>query len=172
MINPELLFISFVFLLLVGTAFWIKTPKIAVPLGIIYLVFIISNTGDSRTKLKDENLEDSYRDNNQLLENQNYDKSKGISNNILVEPVEPKLEPKPLTFDSGRTKKQKERIAIAEKSFSIEKDKVIIDKNIEKNTKNKIRSDLTVKDIKTGEELTANYNLYTYPKTGVGLQMI
>ena len=23
-----------------------------------------------------------------------------------------------------------------------------------------------------GEELTANYNLYTYPKTGVGLQMI
>jgi len=23
-----------------------------------------------------------------------------------------------------------------------------------------------------GEEITANYNLYTYPKTGVGLQMI
>tara|TARA_B100000686_G_scaffold201801_1_gene208727 strand:- start:922 stop:1362 length:441 start_codon:yes stop_codon:yes gene_type:complete len=31
---------------------------------------------------------------------------------------------------------------------------------------------ITTKDIKTGEELTANYNLYTYPKTGVGLQMI
>ena len=31
---------------------------------------------------------------------------------------------------------------------------------------------ISVKDIKTGEELTANYNLYTYPKTGVGLQMI
>ena len=31
---------------------------------------------------------------------------------------------------------------------------------------------ITVKDIKTGQELTANYNLYTYPKTGVGLQMI
>ena len=28
------------------------------------------------------------------------------------------------------------------------------------------------KDIKTGQEVTANYNLYTYPKTGVGLQMI
>ena len=25
-------------------------------------------------------------------------------------------------------------------------------------------------DIKAGQELTANYNLYTYPKTGVGLQ--
>ncbi len=31
---------------------------------------------------------------------------------------------------------------------------------------------VSVKDIKAGEELTANYNLYTYPKTGVGLQMI
>ena len=164
MINPELLFISFVFLLLVGTAFWIKAPRIVVPLGIIYLVFIISNTGDTRTSLENENLEDNYRENNQLLENQNYDKSKGISNNILVEPVEPKLEPKPLTFDSGRTKKQKERIAIAEKSFSIEKDKVIIDKNIEKNTKNKIRSDLTVKDIKICKSI--------YKRTPVGSDVV
>ena len=31
---------------------------------------------------------------------------------------------------------------------------------------------ITIKDIKAGEEITANYNLYTYPKTGVGLQMI
>jgi len=31
---------------------------------------------------------------------------------------------------------------------------------------------ISVKEIKAGEELTANYNLYTYPKTGVGLQMI
>ena len=31
---------------------------------------------------------------------------------------------------------------------------------------------VTAKDVKAGDELTANYNLYTYPKTGVGLQMI
>ena len=31
---------------------------------------------------------------------------------------------------------------------------------------------VSIKDIKSGEELTANYNLYTYPKTGVGIQMI
>ena len=30
---------------------------------------------------------------------------------------------------------------------------------------------VSVRDIKVGEELTANYNLYTYPKTGVGIQM-
>ena len=29
---------------------------------------------------------------------------------------------------------------------------------------------VAIKDIKTGQELTANYNLYTYPKTGVGIQ--
>ena len=31
---------------------------------------------------------------------------------------------------------------------------------------------ISIKDIKAGQEVTANYNLYTYPKTGVGLQMI
>ena len=29
---------------------------------------------------------------------------------------------------------------------------------------------ISIKDIKKGEELAANYNLYTYPKTGVGFQ--
>ena len=29
---------------------------------------------------------------------------------------------------------------------------------------------ITLRDIKAGEELTANYNLYTYPKTGIGIQ--
>ena len=31
---------------------------------------------------------------------------------------------------------------------------------------------VTTRDIKSGDEITANYNLYTYPKTGIGLQMI
>ena len=31
---------------------------------------------------------------------------------------------------------------------------------------------ITTKDIKAGEEITANYNLYTYPKTGIGIQML
>ena len=29
---------------------------------------------------------------------------------------------------------------------------------------------VSIKDIKVGQELTANYNLNTYPKTGIGLQ--
>ena len=31
---------------------------------------------------------------------------------------------------------------------------------------------VTIRDIKAGEELAANYNLYTYPKTGIGIQML
>ncbi len=31
---------------------------------------------------------------------------------------------------------------------------------------------ISTKDIRAGEELTANYNLYTYPKTGIGIQML
>ena len=31
---------------------------------------------------------------------------------------------------------------------------------------------VSIKEIKAGEELCANYNLYTYPKTGVGIQML
>jgi SET domain-containing protein len=29
---------------------------------------------------------------------------------------------------------------------------------------------ISIKDIKAGDEITANYNLYTYPKTGIGVQ--
>ena len=31
---------------------------------------------------------------------------------------------------------------------------------------------VSIKDIKPGDELTANYNLYTYPKTGIGVQAL
>ena len=31
---------------------------------------------------------------------------------------------------------------------------------------------ISIKDIKAGDEVTANYNLYTYPKTGIGIQKI
>ena len=31
---------------------------------------------------------------------------------------------------------------------------------------------VSIRDIKAGEELTAIYNLYTYPKTGIGIQML
>ena len=42
--------------------------------------------------------------------------------------------------------------------------------NLYPNVVGKFMFIVSVRDIKAGDELTANYNLYTYPKTGVGLQ--
>jgi len=42
--------------------------------------------------------------------------------------------------------------------------------NLYPNVQGKYMFIVSIRDIKEGEELTANYNLYTYPKTGVGLQ--
>ena len=42
--------------------------------------------------------------------------------------------------------------------------------NLYPNVEGKYMFIVSTRDIKAGEELTANYNLYTYPKTGVGLQ--
>ena len=42
--------------------------------------------------------------------------------------------------------------------------------NLYPNVKGKYMFIVSTRDIKAGEELTANYNLFTYPKTGIGLQ--
>ena len=42
--------------------------------------------------------------------------------------------------------------------------------NLDPRTDAKYMFLVSTKDIKTGEEITANYNLYTYPKTGTGIQ--
>ena len=43
-------------------------------------------------------------------------------------------------------------------------------KNLYPNVEGNYMFLVSTRDIKSGEELTANYNLYTYPKTGIGLQ--
>ena len=42
--------------------------------------------------------------------------------------------------------------------------------NLYPNVEGKYMFIVSIRDIKAGEELTANYNLYTYPKTGIGIQ--
>ena len=43
-------------------------------------------------------------------------------------------------------------------------------KNLYPNVQGKYMFIVSTREIKAGDELTANYNLYTYPKTGIGLQ--
>ena len=44
--------------------------------------------------------------------------------------------------------------------------------NLSENPDAKYMFMVSIKEINSGDELTANYNLYTYPKTGVGIQML
>ena len=44
--------------------------------------------------------------------------------------------------------------------------------NLYPNVEGKYMFIVSIRDIKSGEEITANYNLYTYPKTGIGLQSL
>ena len=43
-------------------------------------------------------------------------------------------------------------------------------KNLYPRVEGKYMFIVSIKDIKVGDEITANYNLYTYPKTGIGIQ--
>ena len=43
--------------------------------------------------------------------------------------------------------------------------------NLYPNVSGKYMFIISIKEINSGDEITANYNLYTYPKTGVGIQM-
>tara|TARA_Y100000590_G_scaffold342338_1_gene390878 strand:- start:426 stop:854 length:429 start_codon:yes stop_codon:yes gene_type:complete len=59
-----------------------------------------------------------------------------------------------------------------DKSLDVEKipDGKANRENLYPNIEGKYMFIVSTKEIKAGEELTANYNLYTYPKTGVGIQ--
>jgi len=61
---------------------------------------------------------------------------------------------------------------LIDKSLDVEKvpDGKASRENLYPNVTGKYMFIVSIKDIIVGEELTANYNLYTYPKTGVGLQ--
>ena len=164
MINPELIFITFIFLVLVGTALWMKIPKITFPLGAIYLGFIFSNTNNLEKKVEDEYFESDQSVNDQLAQNNNFEKNKSFSNDILVEPIKPRLEPKPLTFNDGRTKKEKVKEFKVDASPSTDNNKEIVNINLEKDTTKKVASYLTVEDIKICKSI--------YKRTPVGSDII
>ena len=148
--NTEIIFITITLFSLIIAAMWMKVPKALVPLSIIYIIFLILNINPSDKRLNQLDIElniENETDKNRL------DKE-NISNEVIFKPLKPTLEPRPITFDSGRSKKDKEIIERAIKTISkIEK--------IESREKiNNINSDLIVKDIKICQNI--------YKRTPVG----
>ena len=124
MFNPEIIFITLSLLFLAGVAYWMKVPRVIIPLCIVYLLFmLLSDT--SPNSLPDLPIKKSIK----ITEREASNKF-----NTNKEPLETVMQPTPLTFDSGRTKKSyiKKRI---EKKSPKKPNKPKVKKNINQESK-------------------------------------
>ena len=96
MFNPEIIFTTISLVLLNGLAYWMKVPQVIIPLSIVYLLFLLLSDLSTKPLL---NLQP-----NKISTSSNEQKSANKFNANL-EPLKPTIQPTPLTFDSGRTKK-------------------------------------------------------------------
>ena len=78
----------------------------------------------------------------------------------MVSDILPKLKFGDLADPKKNTREEKDKDKSLDKAFY----------HLQEKSDAKYMFLISVKDIKAGEEITANYNLYTYPKTGVGIQ--
>ncbi len=128
-------------------------------LGLFATVDIKKNTFIGVTHIRDEQFENKYI---RTPLGGFYNHSNDPTVIRMVSDVLPKLKFGDPVDPSANTKQIKDGKNDRENMFY----------NLNEKSDAKYMFMVSVKDIKNGEELTANYNLYTYPKTGVGLQMI
>ena len=96
MFNPEFIFITISLVLLAGVAYWMKIPQVIIPLSIVYLLFILLRDPSPKSLSNLQPIKNSTLGTKQKTANKF---------NANLEPLETTIQPTPLTFDSGRTKK-------------------------------------------------------------------
>ena len=96
MFNPEIIFITISLLLLAGVAYWMRVPQVIIPLSIVYLLFVLLSDPSPKS------LPNLKPIKNSTLGTEQKTATKLETN---FEPLETTIQPTPLTFDSGRTKK-------------------------------------------------------------------
>jgi len=96
MFNPEIIFITISLLLLAGVAYWMRVPQVIIPLSIVYLLFVLLSDPSPKS------LPNLKPIKNSTLGTEQKTATKFETN---FEPLETTIQPTPLTFDSGRTKK-------------------------------------------------------------------
>ena len=128
-------------------------------LGLFATIDIKKNTFIGVTHVRDEQFENKYI---RTPLGGFYNHSNNPTVIRMVTDVLPKLKFGDLVDPNANTEKLKDGKNDRENMFY----------NLNEKSDAKFMFMVSIKDIKKGEELTANYNLYTYPKTGVGLQMI
>jgi SET domain-containing protein len=128
-------------------------------LGLFATKNIKKNTFIGVTHVRDEQFENKYI---RTPLGGFYNHSNEPSVIRMVSDVLPKLKFGDLVDPSSNAKKLKDGKNDRDNMFY----------NLDEKSDAKYMFLVSIKDVKPGEELTANYNLYTYPKTGVGLQML
>ena len=128
-------------------------------LGLFATIKIKKNTFIGVTHIRDEQFENKYI---RTPLGGFYNHSNDPTVIRMVSDVLPKLKFGDLVDPNTNTKQIKDGKNDRENMFY----------NLHEKSDAKYMFMVSIKDINPGEELTANYNLYTYPKTGVGLQMI
>tara|TARA_B100001996_G_scaffold32614_1_gene24551 strand:+ start:544 stop:984 length:441 start_codon:yes stop_codon:yes gene_type:complete len=128
-------------------------------LGLFATINIKKNTFIGVTHIRDEQFENKYI---RTPLGGFYNHSNDPTVIRMVSDVLPKLKFGDLVDSNVNTQKLKDGKNDRENMFY----------NLNEKSDAKYMFMISVKEIKSGDELTANYNLYTYPKTGVGLQMI
>ena len=128
-------------------------------LGLFSTIDIKKNSFIGVTHIRDEQFENKYI---RTPLGGFYNHSNNPTVIRMVTDVLPKLKFGDLVDPNANTQKLKDGKNDRENMFY----------NLNEKSDAKFMFMVSIKDIKKGEELTANYNLYTYPKTGVGLQMI
>ena len=97
MFNPEIIFITISLVLLAGVAYWMRVPQVIIPLSIVYLLFVLLSDPSPKSLPNLQPIKNSTLVTEQKAANKS---------SINFEPLETTMQPTPLTFDSGRTKKR------------------------------------------------------------------
>ena len=96
MFNPEIIFITISLVLLAGVAYWMRVPQVIIPLSIVYLLFVLLSDPSPKSLPNLQPIKNSALGTEQKTANKF---------NTNLEPLKTTIQPTPLTFDSGRTKK-------------------------------------------------------------------
>ena len=151
MFNTESIFISLTLFILIMATIWMRVPKASIPLGLIYMIFMLSNR---KTMEAHQNF--AVNEEPKPVVVQTFPDKKDI---VLtpVEPLKTTLKPKPLTFDSDRI--EKDILIVKKQPKQIEKPKPVENPVLQNDS-----DILKIKDIKICKSI--------YKRTPVGADVV
>ena len=151
MFNTEFIFISLTLFILIMATIWMRVPKASIPLGLIYMIFMLSNR-----KTMEAYQDFAVNEEPKPVVVQTFPDKKDI---VLtpVEPLKTTLKPKPLTFDSDRI--EKDILIVKKQPKQIEKPKPVENPVLQNDS-----DILKIKDIKICKNI--------YKRTPVGADVV